>query len=35
MRAYTCYVQIGDFKKADDALNKATALGDETAAKNK
>jgi tetratricopeptide (TPR) repeat protein len=35
MRAYTCYVQTGEFRKADEALKKATELGDETAAKNK
>lgn len=35
MRAYTCYVQTGDFLKASSALDAAISLGDETAAKNK
>ncbi len=35
LRAYACYVQIGEFKKALLAIDSATQLGDTTAAQNK
>jgi len=34
VRAYTCYVQVGDFAKAENALTQAIKLGDEASRVN-
>lgn len=34
IRAYTCYIQIGEFQKAEKALHSAVKLGDESARAN-
>ena len=35
VRAYTCYVQLGEFSKASEAIESAVSLGDTTIAANR